>query len=79
MMERGTYARISRKSGVPYETVRRYYSGGNVGIINADKIRAIEAEEAEDADAANTKNSGKTDEKQTESRKSSDGAVKAST
>lgn len=40
-MERGAMAQISRLSGVPYETVRRYYSGGNVGIRHVEKIRRV--------------------------------------
>lgn len=38
----GTVARVSRLSGVPHETVRRYYAGGNVGINTVEKIREAE-------------------------------------
>lgn len=63
-MKRGTMSKIAESSGVPYETVRRYFAGGNVGINTVDKIR-----KAEDAC------SKKADGKQKKSRKSSDAAV----
>lgn len=75
MVKRGTYAKVSERSGVPYETVRRYYSGGNVGILSVEKIRTAHKELYGDNDGqpplGGDPGNEKTDGIKTKSRKSS--------